>query len=912
MKKPKVSLGSNGIKGFFLQHIEKLVFAVAILLVAVFVWLGTRVDTFKTSQTPNTLKQLATDAELHINRSSSEVLRNERAPREGRGGQYAKRVEQGGIETPDAGIPWDPPTGRPGSKRNDPKVFPPIKLETVALTGALCLKPDSDRTDLLADLENAPVQEEKKKRAKKPRAPRGGYGSGSGMGGYGSGSDNPYGEGEGGSGSMPGSGGMLGSGSGMGSGASSPTGMRTYPADKVCGYRPSGVSSGSYGGMGGSSMGGSGMGSPGSPGAPGGPGMPGMPGGPGGSGGSSTTAPGSPIAESADVVVVKALVPYQKQADEFKTVLGDAIGYNPSRDTPHLIFFQAERADVTDDPDKELTDADWTIVMNPNRAKRAAADWHGSPAEIADPNYLDSAVTMRTPPLMLRCLDDVLLHSDVPRGQAAAATLSPDAGTEEDKGDEKDKAPGDAPGDDAPGGFAGTIGGYPGGSGGYPGGSGGSGYPGGSGSYPGGSGGSGYPGGGSGSPDMGMGPPGFGGSSGMGMPGSGMGMGGSGGYPGGGSGGYGGYGGYGGSSMMSSAEPVQYKMVRFFDLTAKRGRVYRYRVKVYIEDPNNPNTDPMRGLVQIPPVRRTLSENVLKRLAAQEADEKLKNQTWIETEWSEPTEPVTIPNPTRVFAGSVEPARMAIGVDDSLVQQSEVEGRIVPVAWNDKLAIDVSVEESVARGSVLNVKKDFEVLDPISLVIKLLKDYELQSNYLVVDMSGGEDLPGDRKSRVTSPGEFVVLDDQGNLIVKNELDDYEQHRRFTLADENKPLQSSMGGYGGSGGPGMGGSGGPGMGGPGAPGMPGMPGMGGSEGGSGRKGRGRRGSSPPGALLHQLRRLALRGKTPFFLGEAGDGRAASQRATPRAGKELTIVFRGMRDPLTPQSTRFFLEDCKNCS
>jgi hypothetical protein len=267
-----------------------------------------------------------------------------------------------------------------------------------------------------------------------------------------------------------------------------------------------------------------------------------------------------------------------------------------------------------------------------------------------------------------------------------------------------------------------------------------------------------------------------------------------------------------------ATEPVQYKMIRFCDMTAERGKVYRYRIKLYVEDPNNPNVDPTRGIVHQPPQRRTLSEEVLKRLTAQQEDEKMKSWYWVETEWSEPTEPVSIPSPSRVFAGSVSSPRMSGGVDNTLVQQSEVEGEIVPVVWNEKLAIDVSKAMKVSRGAVLNAKDDFEVLDPISLVLKVLKEYPLRSNYLVADMMGGEDLPGDRESRVSSAGEFAIFDDNGNLVVHNELDDYERYRRFTFADEVKPMTSDYGSEGDYGsGSGMPGSG-PGMG-------PGMPGSG---------------------------------------------------------------------------------------
>jgi len=294
--------------------------------------------------------------------------------------------------------------------------------------------------------------------------------------------------------------------------------------------------------------------------------------------------------------------------------------------------------------------------------------------------------------------------------------------------------------------------------------------------------------------------------------------------------------GYGGS--YAAAELVQYKLIRFCDTDVEPGKVYRYRVRVFLEDPNNPNTDQLNGVINDPPRRRSLSMKVIERLNKQEADAAAKKAYYVLSPWSEATEPVSLPSTSRLFTGEVEPARMAVGGENSLVQQSETYGTLVPVVWNDELAIDVSTETRAFRGSVLNfTKRQFDVLDPVSLVIKILKSYDFKNQYLVLDMRGGEDLPGDPKARVTSPGEYAVVDDLGNFRVFSELDDYKDYARYTFADE---LVSASAGSG----PGMGGM----MPGTGYPGgdMPslnlpgtgpgGMPGAAGGSGGRGKRGR----------------------------------------------------------------------------
>ena len=580
---------------------------------------------------------------------------------------------------------------------------------------------------------------------------------------------------------------------------------RKMAANKVCGYRPLGATSSSmYGSMSdsgdvvGMSM--PGMSMPGMS-MPGmsmpGMSMPGSTGGPGYGTGPGRVR-GMPGAESRHMIAVKALAPFRKQVDEFKRVLGDAIGYDPNRDNPRVVFFEAQRVDVTDDPSKEPSEDEWQAIMNPKAAARMAErdKWYGTIQEVADLAYVDRSITMNTPPMMLRCMDEVMLHSEVPRS-TVMPTLRTTAETEE--GVEKEEPEDVSPDMDMPGG-AGVAGGIPG-MGGYPG-MGGSGYPGmGSGGYPSmGSGGSsgmgmgGYPSMGSGG-SSGMGSGGYPGTGDYDMAGS-SGMG-SGGYPGMGGMGYGMSGGGYPGSYSARMEPPQYKLIRFYDMDVEPGRVYRYRIRLFVEDPNNPNTNPVNGFVSIPPRRRTLSMKVIDRLNRQQADPKEKDVYYMITDWSEATHPVSLPSPSRVYVADVSPARTSTAADGSQIQQSEVSGSVVPVVWHDSLAIDVSKEMKAFRGAVLNTKGQFDVLDPITLVIKLLKDFEFNSQLMVVDMRGGEDLPGDRENRVTSFGEFAILDDRGNFVVHNELDDYEKFKRFTFEDEIK-LNTAYGGMMGPG------------------------------------------------------------------------------------------------------------------
>jgi hypothetical protein len=99
-----------------------------------------------------------------------------------------------------------------------------------------------------------------------------------------------------------------------------------------------------------------------------------------------------------------------------------------------------------------------------------------------------------------------------------------------------------------------------------------------------------------------------------------------------------------GNSERIVPTPTEYKMVRFFDFSATQGRSYRYRVAVVLEDPNRP-LDPNAA-----PDKSVLSASVLQRLEKVEAEDeetykrihKRRRTFYIRSEWSQPSDPVTV------------------------------------------------------------------------------------------------------------------------------------------------------------------------------------------------------------------------------------------------------------------------------
>jgi hypothetical protein len=79
-----------------------------------------------------------------------------------------------------------------------------------------------------------------------------------------------------------------------------------------------------------------------------------------------------------------------------------------------------------------------------------------------------------------------------------------------------------------------------------------------------------------------------------------------------------------------------------------------------------------------------------------------------------------------------------------------------------------------------NFRTDAEYLRPTDDALELLRDYQFRVKSLVVDILGGQPLPGLRGENLTTPGELLVLDEYGNLHARNELDDADTYQQNTF------------------------------------------------------------------------------------------------------------------------------------
>ncbi len=195
---------------------------------------------------------------------------------------------------------------------------------------------------------------------------------------------------------------------------------------------------------------------------------------------------------------------------------------------------------------------------------------------------------------------------------------------------------------------------------------------------------------------------------------------------------------------------VTYLLLRAFDYGVEPGKKYRYRVKLELQNPNS-----------------GISPQFLQDPASAAASK-------LTSEPTEPTPVVTIPDGHDVLAGPI----------DAGSRYTEPMAKVVITSIDRKSGLKAATEIEARRGSVANTPpREVSVRHPIDkAVVKLNLGFE--SNFMVLDIYGGDNLSGRRRDPpITKPGEILLLDANGNMTVRSEMDDHMQYEDTLVRDE---------------------------------------------------------------------------------------------------------------------------------
>jgi hypothetical protein len=747
MKKPSFDTGK--LKEFFVLNVEKMVLGLGAVGA---VWLSySAMQHAPYDKQPEDLQKQVQEANRHMEATVWDPKRENIKPPRFR--QIAARANE---QVPLTGyaynrVFYDNKIINEGTKRDMPELLAAREPEVYPGLGPFAMHNPNPQQGTETSPDGEDPARGSPDGGPSKKQPKGGKGKGGNLGGFLTGQQGQGGEGGGGQGGV-GPGG-LGPG-GLGPGGLGPGGLGPG------GLGPGGLGPGGLGpgGLGPGGLGPGGLG-PGGLG-PGGFGQGGFGEGGEGSGPQGVQAPPESLVKGVQWVSVTAAFPIKEQFAKYAAVFDDARYKNPNLDIPVILGYRVERAEVLDSADQDPDDLKW-VALAPvaNSIKKALNEWAVVAPEVVDPGYTHPDLTFPLGPLLGKNWGRSVAHAKIPLmkiGQTQEETTGRER-TTETPGSEEEFFNERASGSGAAG--AQGEGGY--GPGGY--------GPGGSSPDGGRTGPGGFRGGGLG--PGGVGPGGLG-PGGLGP--GGLGPGGLG--PGGRQGGYGGEGGYGGYGGISSVTNPEYYLVRYFDFTVEEGKRYRYRFQLVFKNPNH-----------------GVSSQHLK-------DAALAKDSYKFGPWSDPSPVVSISNFTSILAGAVKPPQ---GVEEAqanaiLIQYDRTRGvKAIYECRKKNGPKDDHDDDPLVRGKVIHFKRKVDVINPLTHH-PTVEEVDFLSKALVVDLKGGESLaPSNSRDRDKEPGEIVLLDVNGTLVVKSELADAAEYKRELDSInwlKQQREQSTTGGY----------------------------------------------------------------------------------------------------------------------
>ncbi|MGD0896788.1 MAG: hypothetical protein ABR915_03060 [Thermoguttaceae bacterium] len=219
-------------------------------------------------------------------------------------------------------------------------------------------------------------------------------------------------------------------------------------------------------------------------------------------------------------------------------------------------------------------------------------------------------------------------------------------------------------------------------------------------------------------------------------------------------------------AKVEEEQDSEYLLFRFFDVDVQPGKQYRYRVFLVLKNPNYQLegkylTDPALATPQY------LGEFV------RDADQRLRPNT-SQAGWSEFSPAAAVPNDIQLLAVSVQPTR----------QGQEPVGMLRVVKYIERLGVNSWGDFPVVRGKMADFP---EIKDPRNdIIVSYLTDA------LIVDLAGEKVSPRERLQPQPRPGQILVLEKSGRLVIRDVVQDDELFRRINPPQE-KPQPKPKGG-----------------------------------------------------------------------------------------------------------------------
>ncbi len=168
----------------------------------------------------------------------------------------------------------------------------------------------------------------------------------------------------------------------------------------------------------------------------------------------------------------------------------------------------------------------------------------------------------------------------------------------------------------------------------------------------------------------------------------------------------------------------------------------------------------------------------------------------VPTEWVEAENWVTVTSGFETFvAGPVRPPTVNRVGNNNEFFVDEPQANIVTLSFQDDLGVAVPATTQKRAGSVLNFRSVTNVLHPIEWTIKEVYETlegrrrnkvgrKFETDAIVLDIMGGERQPFSKgKDAFYEPAEVLLIDRNGNFILRNDMEDETAYRQANFISE---------------------------------------------------------------------------------------------------------------------------------
>ena len=222
------------------------------------------------------------------------------------------------------------------------------------------------------------------------------------------------------------------------------------------------------------------------------------------------------------------------------------------------------------------------------------------------------------------------------------------------------------------------------------------------------------------------------------------------------------------------AKPPDYLLLRFLDFDVKPNKQYQYRVFLVL---CNPNYQLEPGVLEEPELAE--SQWIGLKTPGPKTNDKGEVVDWPTNpkyaKWSPPCTAGRLPGDLLLLGGPVVSVRVP-----------EINAEVRLLLWLEQSGLNgnFSADHQI-RGTILNFP-GVSVKTPGGARTKA----DLAPNCILVDLQGGESLPGDKERSLKVPGLILVMDEAGNLVMHDEVAEAEAWEKAQKQTEKRDAQPS--------------------------------------------------------------------------------------------------------------------------